>query len=150
MAKKQGKTSFLGCLFPFYFLGGVFHVVSLCSGFVFMYLLLCECVIHPCFLSFVAFFLLWWLCFIVSFQLCFYYVLLLIILFALPAFSLCVTKSQIKSQKAQISEILFLMFCFGACILALSLGPQNGDLFAFVLLLFALHNVLKYQFLQCF
>ena len=50
------------------------------------------------------------------------------------------------------------MFCFGACILALSLGPaknpysaqratpQNGTCFIFM----ALNNVLKYQFLQCF
>ena len=50
------------------------------------------------------------------------------------------------------------MFCFGACILALSLGPaknpysaqrttpQNGICFIFM----ALNNVLKYLFLQCF
>ena len=50
------------------------------------------------------------------------------------------------------------MFCFGACILTLSLGPahnpyssqrttpQNGICLPF----FVLNNALKYLFLQCF
>ena len=108
--------------------GGGFHVVSLCLHFVFMYLLLSECVIHPCFLSSVVVFFFFAVvvfhCFFPALSL--FCSLLFILLFVFPAFSLCVTKTQIKSQKTPISEILFLMFCFGACILTLSFGPYNN------------------------
>ena len=35
-------------------------------------------------------------------------------------------KNKIKPQKTPISEILFLMFCFGVCTLTLSPGPHNN------------------------
>ena len=126
VAKTQGtKKMFFGCLLSFF--GGVFfHVVSLCSRFVIMCLLLCECVIHPCILSFVVMFFFFAVvvfhCFFPALSLLCY--VCFILLFFVSAFSLL--KTQTKSQNAPISEILFLMFCFGACILTLPLGPANN------------------------
>ena len=67
------------------------------------------------------------------------------------------TKNKIKPLKTPISEILFLMFCFGACTLTLSPGPHNNrnpkpsTLENRISLLHnALNPVLKCLFLQCF
>ena len=98
----------------------------------------------------------WWLCFVFSFHLCLYCALCFwFSCFSFLHFLFVWPKSQIKSQNI---ETLILMFCFGTCILALSLGPaknpysaqrntpQNGICFIFLVL----NNVLKDQFLQCF
>ena len=77
--------------------------------------------------------------------------LFLILLFLFPAFSHCVTKKPRSNHR--ISEMFVLMFRFGACILAVSLGPaknpysdqnENGICFIFMVL----NNVPKYLFLQ--
>ena len=131
-------------------------LVSSWSPIVFVYLVHCKSVTHLvfCFRCFVFFFL------VVGFRFLFPSLsllcsLFLILLFLFPAFSLCVTKNR---SNHRISEIFILMFCFGACILALSFGPaknpysaqrttpQNGICFNFM----ALDNVLKSLFLQCF
>ena len=50
--------------------------------------------------------------------------LFLILLFLFPAFSHCVTKKPRSNHR--ISEMFVLMFRFGACILAVSLGPAKN------------------------
>ena len=67
------------------------------------------------------------------------------------------TKNKIKPQKTPISEILFLMFCFGPCTLTLSPGPHkkrnpkpSTPENHIGLLCNALNHVLKCLFLQCF
>ena len=70
--------------------------------------------------------------------------------------SLAMTRKNRSNHK--ISEILIFMFCFGACIPALPLGPDNNptrareeplQMFIFALFV-ALNKVLKYLCLQCF
>ena len=67
------------------------------------------------------------------------------------------TKNKIKPLNTSIPEILFLMFCFGACTLTLSPGPHKNrnpkpsTLENRICLLHnALNPVLKCLFLQCF
>ena len=80
--------------------------------------------------------------------------LFLILLFLFPAFSHCVTKKPRSNHR--ISEMFVLIFRFGACILAVSLGPAKKPLLGpemkmvFVSFLWLLTMCRKYLFLQCF
>ena len=104
--KKQG---FFGCLMCVFF----FHFVSSWSPVVLTYLLVCKCVIHPCFLTFVVMFSF----FAVVVFPCFYSFLsllcslLFIQLFLLAVFSLGVTKTQIKSQNISNFDCHLLLRC---------------------------------------
>ena len=146
--QKTGKNKvFFACLVADVFGGGVFPCGVLMLVFLFMYLLRCKCVIHPCCLT----------CSFCFFPLCFVgggYSSFYIDHFNGPA---PMTKNKIKPQKTPISEILFLMFCIGACTLTLAPGPHNNRNpkpstaeNRMCLLYNALNPVLKCLFLQCF
>ena len=71
-----------------------------------------------CFSSF------WWLCFVFCFHVCLYcaFCKLDFVVF----FFFCILLWDQKSRSNhRISEMFILMFCFGACILAFSLGPAK-------------------------
>ena len=113
--------------------------------FPFVYLHRCKCLIRPCCLT-CSF------CFIFAFRYVFVDLFTLItsmVLYQWP-------KNKIKPQKTPISEILFLMFCFGACTLTLSPGPHNNrnpkpsTPENRICLLYVLNHVLKCLCLQCF
>ena len=90
-----------------------FHFVSSWSPVVLTYLLVCKCVIHPCFLTFVVMFSF----FAVVVFPCFYSSLsllcslLFIQLFLFAVFSLGVTKTQIKSQNISNFDCHLLLRC---------------------------------------
>ena len=131
----------------------VFFVVPLVpswSPIVFVYLIHCKSVTH---LVFFTFGVLFFFFLVVVFRFLFPFLPLLCSLFLIQlffscSFSLCDPKPR---SNYRISEMLILMFCFGACILARSLGPaknpysaqrttpQNGICFIFM----ALNNVLN-------
>ena len=103
-------------------------LVSSWSPIVFVYLVHCKSVTHLVFfLHFrcFVFFSSWWLCFGLLFPssslLC---SLFLIMLFLFPAFSLSMTQKTRSNHR--IFAMFILMFCFGACILALWLGPAKN------------------------
>ena len=111
--QKTGKNQgFFGCLMCVFFLI-FFHFVSSSSPVVLAYLLVCKCVIHPCFLTFVVMFSF----FAVVVFPCFYsslYLLcslLFIQLFVFAVFSLGVTKIQIKSQNISNFDCHLLLRC---------------------------------------
>ena len=52
--------------------------------------------------------------------------LLFVLLFVFPAFSLCGTKTRSNHWEPNNLKLCFLMFCFDACILPLSLGADNN------------------------
>ena len=95
------------------------------SCIVFVYLVHCKSVTHLVFFTFgvLCFFFL-----VVVFRLLFPFLsflcsLFLILLFMFLHFSLCDQKTR---SNHRISEMFILMFCFGACILAFSLGPAKN------------------------
>ena len=107
VAKKQGKTFFL--------------VVS-CLFFPFR-LLMVTCRLHiPC---------LWHMCHssLLSYFCCYFFLYLYCALY-FSFSSLSLLYSFLVRQKPRsnhkISEILIFMFCFGACITTLPLGPDNN------------------------
>ena len=66
----------------------------------------------------------WWLCFVVCFHVCLYCAFCkLDFVVSFSAFFLCDQKTR---SNHRISEMFILMFCFGACILAFSLGPAKN------------------------
>ena len=95
------------------------------SCIVFVYLVHCKNVTHLVLFTFgvLCFFFL-----VVVFRLLFPFLsflcsLFLILLFMFLHFSLCDQKTR---SNHRISEMFILMFCFGACILAFSLGPAKN------------------------
>ena len=154
--QKTGKSQgFCGCLRCVVLL---FHFVSSWSPVVLIYLLVCKCFIRPCILILaVMLFFLRWFCFLVSIRL----YLCCALYFAFGYFSLL--SSLLVWQKPRsnhkISQILIVIFCFGACIPTLSLGPDNTllgqeknsskNVFC-CLASWSISNVLKYLFLLCF
>ena len=117
MGKKQRKRQdFLGCLVSVF-------IFRHSSPFVFIYLVVCKCVIHHFFLSFVVMF----------FLLCcgcaslFLFIFIFIVLFTFHSlFLYCIISWCDKPRsKHKISEMLIFMFCFGARIPTLLLGPDN-------------------------
>ena len=102
-------------------------LVSSWSPIVFVYLVHCKSVTHldSFLLSVFCFFLFLVVVFRFLFpSLSLLCSLFLILLFLFPAFSLCVTPKTRSNHR--ISEMFILMFCFGACILALWLGPAKN------------------------
>ena len=77
VAKKQRKARFVFLLSRVWFFVQFREIfVSSWSPFVYIYLVVCKCVIHPCFLGFVVMiFSLLWSCFIVSTNIYLYCVL---------------------------------------------------------------------------
>ena len=118
--KNQGFCGCLRCVFL------LFHFVSSWSPVVLIYLLVCKCFIRPCILTFVVmlFFFAVVLFPCVYSSLSLLRSLLCVQLFFFAVFSLGATKNQIKSQN--IAKCLIVIFCFGACIPTLSLGPDNN------------------------
>ena len=134
--KNQGFFVVVSCLF-------YFHFVSSWSPVVFTYLVVCKCVIHPCFLTFIVMFSFFavvvFSCFYSS--LCLLCSLLFIQLFVFAVFSLGVRKTQTKWEN--ISQ-----FCFHACAsvpasphfhlaqLIILLGPEKNPSKWFIFALF--------------
>ena len=145
--EKQGA---FGCLVT----GFVFHFISSWSPFVFIYLVVCKCVIHPCFLGFAEMFSsLQWLCFIVSTHL--YLYCALYCSFCCFSFLHSLLVWQKPRSNHRIFVVLIFMFCFGACIPTLHLAqritptpPREGEpsKWYFFALFVALNNVPKYLF----
>ena len=108
--KNRDKT---GCFLVVSCACVLFHFVSSWSPVVLTYLLVCKCVIHPCFLTFVFMFSF----FAVVVFPCFYSYLsllcslLFIQLFLFAVFSLGVTKTQIKSQNISNFVCYLLLRC---------------------------------------
>ena len=155
MAKNREKQAFSGCLVAVFF---IFHFVSSWSPFVFIYLVVCKCVINLCFLSFVVMFLFFA---VVVFH-CFFSSLsllcssLFIQLFLFPALG-----SWCDKKPDQITEYLKFSFSCSASVPASThfhftqiitpTWPREEPLKWYSFALFvALNNVLNYLFLQCF
>ena len=121
LPKNRGKQGFMWSCAAFFFnficymLFPFLPCGLLMLVFPFMYLHRCKCLIRRCCLT-CSF------CFLFVFRCVFLDLFALItsmVLYQWP-------KNKIKPQKTPISEILFLMFCFGACTLTLSPGPHNN------------------------
>ena len=122
VAKKQGKTSAFWLSHVRFFF---FYIVSSWSPVVLTDLLACKCVIHPCFLTFHFFILLSDGC--VSLFL-FIFIFLVFITFHLLVCLSCFLSwcDRNPDQIRKYLQILIVIFCFGASIPTLSLGPDNN------------------------
>ena len=156
MAKKQGKTSVfwlshVRCFFSISSPHGhlsSWHTFLLANvSFILAFLLLMLC--YPSFR---------WLCFLVSIHLYFLVFITFHVLICLSCFlSWC---DRNPDQIRKYLQILIVIFCFGASIPTLSLGPDNNPTwpreeplkkFVFCCLyVWSISNVLKYLFLLCF
>ena len=141
MAKKQGKNKgfFSGCLVSVFF----FHFVSSWSPVVFTYLVVCICVINPCFLIFIVTFLF----FCGGCVSCFYSSLcLLCSLFFIQLFVFAVFSLGVRKNPDQMRNYLtiFLNDCaslpasphFHLAQLIILLGPEKNPSKWFIFALF--------------
>ena len=98
-----------------------------------------------------------WLCFLVSIHL--YLCCALYFSFSCLSLLSSLLVWQQPRSNHKISQILIVIFCFGACIPTLSPGPENNPtrpreeplkMFFCSLASWSISNVLKYRFLLCF
>ena len=102
-----------------------YHFVSSWSPVVFAYLVVCKCIIHPCFLTLLLCFpSLRWLCFLVSIHL--HLCCVLYISFNCLSLLSSLLVWEQPDQMRKYLTILFSCLCFSACIPTLSLRPTNN------------------------